>query len=314
MPAAAASAVADPRALRLERRPAVAAAALATALLSLSGARAEPPAGQAPAYTQRTLSAVPNAAAIRQRLWVPGLDEAFVPQGMTFAGGAIYLSGYLSADPARGRGPCRLYRIDAASGAVTGRLPLPDACGHAGGAARGQPGTVYVTDTRAVIEVRLAPPGDARIGEVARIVRLEGQLFGSFAAGSADGLWLGHYVRQGKGEARIYRIPFARLIGSISEAQATASLVLPDRVQGAAFDRIGRLWISRSGASFGELVRLDPRTGAFEAHFAMPAGLEDLSFDDAGSLWTVSEAGSRRWLAWATFYPLVFRLEPAALR
>jgi hypothetical protein len=46
----------------------------------------------------------------------------------------------------------------------------------------------------------------------------------------------------------------------------------------------------------------------------MPAGIEDISFDPQGGLWAVSEAGSKRWLGWATFFPVVFRLELASLR
>jgi streptogramin lyase len=85
-------------------------------------------------------------------------------------------------------------------------------------------------------------------------------------------------------------------------------------VQGAAFDAAGRLWITRRGSTFGELQRLDPGSGAVVEQFAMPAGVEDISFDPQGGLWAVGEAGSRRWLSWATFFPVVFRLEPGSLR
>jgi hypothetical protein len=93
--------------------------------------------GQAPTYTDRKLSDVPNAAAMTARLWVPGLDEGYVPQGLTSIGADLFVTSYRSVDPKQGRGPCRLYRIDPTSGTVRGQLDLPASCGHAGGLAKG---------------------------------------------------------------------------------------------------------------------------------------------------------------------------------
>jgi streptogramin lyase len=110
-------------------------------------------------------------------------------------------------------------------------------------------------------------------------------------------------------------VPLASITGpAIGEEHATVSLPLPSRAQGAAFDPAGRLWVTRSGATLGEVLRLDPRSGAIQARYPLPDGVEDLSFDAAGKLWTVSEAGSRRWGGWATFFPVVFQLDPARLR
>jgi hypothetical protein len=61
-------------------------------------------------------------------------------------------------------------------------------------------------------------------------------------------------------------------------------------------------------------VELDLTTGATQRTFAMPAGVEDLSFDSTGALWTLSEAGSRKWSKWATHYPLVIRIDVSKLR
>ncbi|MBN9262898.1 MAG: hypothetical protein J0J14_18825, partial [Hyphomicrobium sp.] len=100
----------------------------------------------------------------------------------------------------------------------------------------------------------------------------------------------------------------------INENDADASLVVPLRAQGAAFDAKGQLWVTRSGGSFGELVQLDPKSGAVLARYAMPAGTEDIGFDSKGHLWAVSEAGSQRWLSWATFFPVVFQVDMSRLR
>jgi hypothetical protein len=138
---------------------------------------------------------------------------------------------------------------------------------------------------------------------------------GSFAAGTADALWLGTYSKE-QG-ARLYKIPFEKFTAgpaTLSEQDATAAVVLPAKVQGAAFDSAGRLWVTRSGSAFGELLQIDIGTGDVLKRFAMPAGVEDISFEPGGRLWAIGEAGSRRWLAWSTFFPVLFQLEISRLR
>jgi hypothetical protein len=294
----------------------VAAAGLAAAACAGVCRASEQVLGLKPAYGDRPLSTVPNAAAMTVRIWAPGLDDGYVPQGATSAdGGAVLVAAYRSADPAQGRGPCRVYRVDARSGAVTGTLDLPPQCGHTGGIARGRQGRLWVADTRDIFEIALDERGGSTVGSLVRSIRLSGAIKGSFAAGSPDALWLGTYSREPG--ARLYKVPFERIAaatGSISEMDAAAAVVLPAKVQGAAFDPGGRLWITRSGSTFGELLQLDQATGAVLQRFAMPDGIEDIAFDPQGGLWAVSEAGSRRWLGWNTFFPVVFRLQPALLR
>ena len=270
------------------------------------------PLGEAPRYTTRTVTAIPNAQAITRRIWVPGLNDGYVPQGLTVVDGALYVSSYRSEDPKQDTGPCRLYRLDTVTGAVTGQLDLPAGCGHAGGLARGPAGRLYVADTRAVFEITIANPPTAAIGVVSKTTKLSGKLKGSFAAGSADAIWLGSYERTEP--ATLYKIPFAALGGTAGEDAATASVVLPSLAQGAAFDRAGRLWVTRSGSKFGELLQLDPKSGAVLATYAMPAGVEDVSFDADGRLWTLSEAGSKRWLQWPGFYPFVLQYDVTKLK
>jgi sugar lactone lactonase YvrE len=297
--------------IALTLRSALCAAAL-PCLLACSAEAVAEPLGVAPTYAGRQLSKVPNEAAITRRIWVPGLDDGFVPQGLSIAAGALYVSGYFSRDKTQGRGPCRLYRLDMATGRTTGSLDLPARCGHAGGLARGPAGRLYLADTRALYEIALAGGNEPGIGRVLRTIGLAGDVKGSFAAGSADAVWLGTYAREPG--ARLYRIPFAKLGAEAGLSDAVHAVPLPARAQGAAFDAAGRLWITRSSGKLGELVRLDPVTGAVEARFAMPVGVEDLSFDGSGRLWTLSEAGSRRWLDWPTFFPLVFAIDTAKLR
>lgn len=282
------------------------------AMQSSVPALAADPLAARPTYTDRALSDVANAAAMTQRIWVPGLDEGYVPQGLTAIGSDLYLSAYKSIDPRQGRGPCRLYRLDVRSGVVTGQLDLPPQCGHAGGLAKGPAGRLFVSDTHEVFEIELGDDRDPVIGRVARSIELLGAVRGSFAAGTGDSLWLGTYSKAS--DAKLYKFPFAALKLQLSEEDAAASLPLPTLAQGAAFDAAGRLWLSRSGSRLGELLQLHPASGEVEARYLVPAGIEDLTFDASGQLWSLSEAGSRRWIGWDTFFPVVFRLDPARLR
>ena len=283
---------------------------IAAILIAAAPAFAQAPLGQAPAYSQRALTPVPNAPAMTRLIWVPGIDDGYVPQGLTYLGGALFVSSYLSTSILQDRGPCRLYRINPGTGAVTGQMDLPSTCGHAGGIAKGRRGHIVVADTRIIFEIALDQ--GAGIGRVTRSAKLTGQVKGSFAAGAADGLWLGAYERDGS--SRIFKFLWKTLgKETLGEADAAASLPLPERAQGAAFDEAGRLWIMSSGSRSGELARLDS-AGAVEARYAMPAGSEDISFEPGGALWSLSEAGSRRWSGWATHFPVIFRLDVKKLR
>ena len=309
---------------RAMRRPIGLACALLMATSVAAMAVAEeaqtPVLGMAPTYTKRRLGVegvggVPNSQAITRRIWAPGLDQGFVPQGLAMVDGAIYVSAYRSTDTGQSKGDCSLFRIDPKSGAVTGSRPLRSTCGHAGGIARGAYGRIWVVDTHEMQELPHVPGHAARIGHVIRQVRLEPPLKGSFAAGDGRSLWIGSYERNGAG--RLYEIPLSKLPqrdGSVGLAGVRRQLVLPPKAQGAAFDAAGWLWITMSGSRSGELAKLDPATGRVLARYAMPAGTEDLSFDADGQIWAVSEAGSRRWSGWGTFFPVLFRLDPARLR
>jgi hypothetical protein len=277
---------------------------------------AQAPLGNPPTYTDRKLGLlpsgqVPNHAAILRKIWMPGLDDGFVPQGLSVVAGSVYVAAYKSPEGA-GRGPCRLYRLDPTSGKVTGILDLPSKCGHAGGVAKGPLGHLWVADTRDIFEVRLDQPASAAIGKVTRHIQLGGLVKGSYAAGSADALWLGAYETHGA--PRLYKFPWASLKPTISQEDAAMSVLMPVRVQGAAFDATGRLWVTRSSGSFGELVEVKLESGAIGARFAFPVGTEDIGFDAEGRLWTVSEAGSKRWLSWSTFFPVVFQVDMGRLR
>ncbi|HVV40881.1 MAG TPA: hypothetical protein VHC94_07425 [Nitrobacter sp.] len=259
--------------------------------------------GSKPAFVTRPLSDVPNADAISRRMWVPDIDNGFVPQGLAYAGGQLALSGYRSTDSKQGRGPCRLLFISPATGSVSRRLNLPGSCGHAGGMAALPDGRLVVADTYSLYVVSR--------GKVSATIRLKGKLRGSFADGDGKTLWIGSYDRSG---GTLWRIPPAALSrAEIDEGAADASFAIPSRVQGLAFDRKGGAWLTVSGSRDGALLRMDMKDGHVLATYPMPAGIEDIAVDHAGRIWAVSEAGSIRWSKWSTNYPLIFAIDPQRL-
>lgn len=285
---------------------------VAAAFLTLSSSgHAEEPLGTKPAYVTRKLAPIPNVQALTRRIWLPGLQDGYVPQGLVYLDGKIFVSSYRSTTREQDRGPCRLFAMDAQNGAVLGHLDLPESCGHAGGLAIGQRGHLLVIDTRVLFEVELTK--GQPIGRVLRSVKIRAPVKGSFGAIEADGFWLGQYER--KEPAYMHKFAWASLAkDEITEADAVAVLPIPIFAQGAAFDAAGELWLTRSGSKLGELVKLDRETGAVIARFEMPAGIEGISFEKGGALWALSEAGSQRWSAWAGFYPLALRFEIGRLK
>jgi hypothetical protein len=277
-----------------------------------------PIAGIAPSYGPKTVSAVPNAAAIVRRIWLPGLDAGYDPQGLAVDDGAIYVSAYRSDSLGVRRGPCRVIRIDVETGGSTGYVDVPSPCGHAGGLAFGGDGMLYVADTHTLFATPLARAFDGRVRF--RRFSLGPGVIGGLAASTPDGIWLGTYE---DGPGRLLRFTAATLArlsdGETLEAsQAATVLIIPDHAQGAAIGG-GGLWITRSDWNWGTLDRLDPVTGAPQRRYEIAPGTEGIAFGNAGRLWAVSEAGSRHIYdhpflgLFQPFFPLVFALDLSRL-
>lgn len=276
--------------------------AAAVALLS-SAVHADEPRGTRPTSVTRPLSSVPNSDAIVPRIWAPQLDDGFVPQGLSFANGHLLLSAYRSTDPKQGRGPCRLFVIAPATGAVSHHIDLPESCGHAGGVAVLADGRIVVADTHTLFEIKGS--------KVTATVQLKGKLRGSYADADGNALWIGSYDKNG---GTLWRLPSDVFSHSeIDESRATKTLTIPARVQGLLFDGKGHGWMTISGSRDGALLKFDPNDGHVLASYPMPAGIEDLALDPTGLIWAVSEAGSLRWSKWETNYPVLFTIDPAKL-
>jgi hypothetical protein len=298
-------------------RFAIALAALAMLLTTGSHAGAAEVLGTRPAHLSGELPAVPNDAAILSRIWAPEINEGYVPQGVTVADGALLVSSYRSADPKVGSGPCRVYRIDPVSGRTTGQFDMPPACGHAGGLAYLGQGMLLVADTRKLYKIDLARALGGQGDFVVATLTLGGDMKGSLAGFDGKSIFIASSEKD-EAKARAYYLPlslFDTHDGAVlTPAEASRSFAVPTLAQGAAFDRDGALWMTFSNSKAGALKRLDAASGAVLASYEMVIGVEDISFDTHGRLWTVSEAGSLRWSRWSHAYPLLFSIDPARLR
>ncbi len=278
--------------------------------------------GEAPRYTERALSATPLDSAIRQRHWAPGLNQGYVPQGLTYARGTLFVGTYFSTEPQTNRGPAKIFAVDPKNGAVIGGFDLPASIGHADGlAATPDGGILYLADNGRALYAfdlpRSLQAGTAvAVGEPRKLDK-DPALGSNFLSFDGKLLWFGRYSRE-DAAARLIAADPATLFGGNTKpfrtAEAVRSLPLPFHAQGATFDAKGNLWISASNGRMGKLYRIDTQTGAVLAQHDAMAGLEDLTRGDNGLLWSVGEAGSQRWNSWATFFPLLFSFDPAALR
>ena len=275
--------------------------------------------GTAPKVEPGELSRVPNGDAIVSRIWMPALDAGFVPQGLTVAGNRVFVAAYRSTSYRRSRGESRVFAVDMENGDLVGEIRLPDDVGHPGGLANDRRGTLFVADRGKLYRIDLAralADGDARAAILGR-ADVDRGIGPSFLAWHNGHLWFGPYEKHG--EPRLYRYPVAQVFPEEGAVYLTAaddvhSIPIDVRTQGAAFDAEGRLWLSQSGGDGGVVQRLDAETGDLLDLFTVAAGTEDLSFDDAGMLWSVSEAGSLRWRHWETYFPLIFSLDVRRLK
>jgi hypothetical protein len=274
--------------------------------------------GTKPTYLEAVTESVPNREAIGRRIWTPGLDAGFVPQGLTANDKYLYVSSYLpTPDLKANTGPCRVFRIDRATGAEAGGFDLPvGACTHSGGLAHAGSGKLFLADTRQLflIDVERALATGKAAGAM-KAFKITGELRGSFATFDGKDLWIGTWTKE-QPKARMFRLGlelFDRYDGqSVDEARALESIPVPLEAQGAVFDDKGNLWVSASSSKFGTLFKLD-RAGTVKAKYDMVAGLEDLAFDGR-TLWGLSESGTRKYLHWETRFPFVFEIDTAKLK
>jgi hypothetical protein len=267
--------------------------------------------GTQPSYGPATVSAVPHREAIGQLLWVPGLDEGWNPQGLAVVEGSLLISAYQSDRFGVNRGPCRVFRVDPGTGGETGHFDVPPPCGHAGGLAYAGGDKLYITDTHTLFEVGLRSAFTDLVPAF-RTFPLGPGLRGALAASGRGEIWIGTYEEDRPG--RIFKFDRSVLErlpdgATLSVGWASTSQMIPSYAQGAAVTASGTLWVSRSEIGWGALEEFDLTSGRAGRRYPVPGGIEGISFDAAGQIWAVSEAGARhnRWVS--PFFPVIFRLD-----
>lgn len=295
--------------------------ALALAIAGAAGADAQT-FGAKPSYLESLAPSVPNEAAIGRRIFVPELEEGWIPQGLAVVGEHVLVSSYKPTPDVLkdSKGPCRVYRLSMATGALEGRFDVPpESCdSHAGGLAYLGGNDLVIADTAKLSRVELdkALAAGTAAGAI-RTVKISGLLRGSFAASQGRDAWTGYWSKDA-GKSRMYKLPagFFEATTVMDEKAAVEARTVPLEAQGAAFDRDGALWVTASrGNKMSKLYRLDA-AGRVVAEHDMPMGLEGIAFGADGKLWAVSESGTRKYQRWGAqfHFPFVFEIDVSKLR
>ena len=276
--------------------------------------------GTKPSYIGEPPAQYANSQAITPRLWIPGLDEGWIPQGLALVGPHALVSAYQESDANKAK--CRVFRVALATGATTGTFDVPAPCVHAGGITDIGGGYVVLADTRQDWRIDLEKAfaaGDAT-GAMKGMIKLARGFGSAFTFFDGKDLWNGVWVAEkDAADAKVYRLPIAIFDrdGTTVDAAVPLEIVpVPIRAQGGALDGDGNLWISASeGPRYSFLYRVDRKSGAPLARYEMPTRIENIVFDKQGHLWALSESGSRKYLKPGDpNFPFIFEIDVAKLK
>lgn len=304
------------------------------AAIAATAALAVDPIGIKPKNVPGIRGTIPNDAAIVKKIWAPGIDQGYDPQGVTIAEGAVIVSGY--AMNAKGKETCGIFRVNPATGMVEGFFQLEAGCGHAGGivyagafqSPAGRQNILLVADTPRLYKIDMDKAfraGNAK-SAIVGMLNLKGLLPGSFNGSFIDmvgqTMFMGTYATKSQNPAlsKGYFIDYSlfdKRNGQVITETCCGirSVVIPADSQGAAYDARSRsLWLTASSSKFGCLYRMDVATGRIAAAYPTAPGIEDIAVDGDGRLWAVSEAGSMKYPDWPTLFPVLFQIDPQALQ
>jgi hypothetical protein len=274
--------------------------------------------GKKPHHVWGGPSSVVNNQAMTKMIWAPGIDDGYVPQGLTVAEGSVLISGYKSTDPKIDRGTCRVFKVDVERGEYTSQFDLPEDCGHAGGLVYVGQGVLVASDTRRLykIDIKKALQDGNTKNALLGTVRLGGELKASFVDFNGTSIFIGSSEKDAS-KAKGFLLPasiFETHNGkTLKEDIALKSFPIAVEAQGAAFDKQGNLWMTFSSSKHGKLQKVDPSSAKVLAQYDMVIGIEDIGFDEDGKLWSVSEAGSLRWSKWSKTFPVIFQMDVTKL-
>ena len=258
--------------------------------------------GAKPTYTGKRLATFANDQRMCRAMWLPRPRKTLVPQGLAVTGRTAWMAGYLHK-PGYGERPCRLIRLDLATGArlsasqVVGRVGNRPStyCRHGGGVlARGR--ALWIVEKNRLWRVR---PGSSPASTLHadRVWKINSPLRGSSVVATSERIGLVPYQKSGPVYIHWFDFRSLRRQGVLEldtrtagrkQLGAAARSRIPTHVQGATISPDGKLLLSRSSLACGELVNRRGRGVAF-----VP-GAEGISFTANGKrLWVVSESGAR---------------------
>jgi len=259
--------------------------------------------GPEPTYTRKKLVKHRNHKRVCRASWIPNPRQKLVPQGLAVHTQTAWMSGYLYR-PSTGKRPCRLMRIGMRSGrlidyrAVEGRVGKRGAtfCRHGGGILqRGR--WLWITEKNKLWLVDWRSTR-GKVIQARRVWRLERPVRGSTIIGKGRRLGLVPFAKRGPAHIhwfstrQLFRKGVLELGGrrdGRKQAGALARTRIPSHVQGATIGPNGRLYLSRSNLTCGELVTPWRR-------IAIVPGAEGIDFDGR-RLWVASESGAKPYAA-----------------
>ena len=257
--------------------------------------------GAEPRYTWKKLSTFANHSMLCRGIWLPGPRRHLVPQGLAIQGSTAWLSGFRHRK-GFGERPCQLMRVDLMTGrrlqfhsAIYGRVGNRPRtyCRHGGGILqRGR--WLWVVEKNKLWLVNPAMKGS--VLEARRAWRIKSPVRGSAVVATKTRLGLVPFQKHGVARIHWFDLGALRRRGVLdlgvrrsgsTQIGAVARTRIPRFTQGATLDARGRLFLTRSSLSCGELVTASGRRKAF-----VP-GAEGLQFAAHDRrLWAVSESGS----------------------
>ncbi len=273
-------------------------------------------------------------------IFIPYTGEDFIPQGLTnsyedesFSGyGMIYLAMYnKTLDDKTGLRNSIIVEINPLTKKIRRTFRLQGALktSHVGGIAFHN-NSIYVSSGRK-IEIYPLPVYQSGDGKYQDLTSNSSKLFSvssiaSFCSYFNDTLWVGDYQLASDGNAYLsgYKL---NSNGDLVTSDAPTIYRLPFQTQGAAwkiYNNKKYLFISASGGDAGSKVYRVSAEKLSKLYipvedtvFNVPAGGEDLSFNQNGDLLNQSESSSKyfqkRANPWNTFFPFVFVIKEETL-